>query len=107
MVIRLVQIGTETGTAELSSLLSQLNAYTVDGATLPPPSPAEAMAIYSVAVRLVQLQMTLTEACESDDLAVTRDVLVGIRRLLRAALARIEPDPGQPPHLVLIDGGSA
>jgi hypothetical protein len=105
-VIRLRQIGTETGTAELSSLLSQLNAYPVDSCTLPPPTPAEAMAIYSVAVRLVQLQMTLTEACESDDLAVSRDVLLGIRRMLRAALARVEPEPGSPPHLVLIEGGS-
>ena len=104
-MIRLVQIGTETGTAELSFLLSQLNSYSVDGAHLPPPSPAEAMAIYSVAVRLVQLQMTLTDACESDDTAVTRDVLLGIRRMLRAALARVEPEPGQPPHLVLIEGG--
>ncbi len=104
-MIRLVQIGTETGTAELSFLLSQLNSYSVDDAHLPPPSPAEAMAIYSVAVRLVQLQMTLTDACESDDMAVSRDVLLGIRRLLRAALARVEPEPGQPPHLVLIEGG--
>jgi hypothetical protein len=106
-VIRLVQIGTETGTAELSSLLSQLNAYSVEGTVLPPPTPAEAMAIYSVAVRLVQLQMTLTDACESDDLAVTRDVLIGIRRMLRTALARVEPEPGSPPRLVLIEGGSS
>ncbi len=105
-MIRLVHIGTEPETAELSALLSRLDTYSVDGVQLPSPSPAEAMAIYSVAVRLVQLQMSLTDACESDDLNVTRDVLIGIRRMLRAALASMEPEADRPPRLMLIEGGA-
>jgi hypothetical protein len=103
-VIRLGQIGTETGTVQLSTLLSQLNAS--HGAVLPPPSPSEAMAIYSVAVRLAELQLALTDgtAAPVDDLEMTRDVLLGTRKMLRAALARIEPEPTSP-RLVLIDGG--
>jgi hypothetical protein len=103
-VIRLGQIGRDTGTVQLSTLLNQLNASS--GAVLPPPSPAEAMAIYSVAVRLAELQLALTDGAATplDDLEMTRDVLLGTRKLLRAALARIEPDPPAP-RLVLIDGG--
>lgn len=103
----MAQAGSETGTEQLSSLLSRLNAYSTDSTPVRPPSPSEAMAIYSVAVRLVRLQMTVSEhgASEPADLATTRDMLLGTRKLLRAALARIERVT--PPQLVVIDGGSA
>jgi hypothetical protein len=96
----------DTGTAELSSLLIRLNAYTADGVPVRTPSPSEAMAIYSVAVRLVQLQMSLdnSEPVNPGDLAASRDVLLGTRRLLRAALDRLERVT--PPNLVLIEGGA-
>jgi hypothetical protein len=87
-------------------LLIQLNACSAAGTPVRPPSPTEAMAIYSVAVRLVQLQMTVSDAGDVDpgDLAATRDVLLGTRRLLRAALERLERVT--PPNLVLIEGGA-
>jgi hypothetical protein len=64
------------------------------------------MAIYSVAVRLVRLQMTVSDhgAGEPTDLATTRDVLLGTRQLLRAALDRLERVT--PPQLVVIDGAT-
>lgn len=103
-MIRLGQIGTETGTGQLSTLLSRLNAS--PGIVLPPPSPTEAMAIYAVAVRLAELQLALSDNVPApvEDLEMTRDVLLGTRKMLRAALARIEPE-GPSPRLVLIDGG--
>lgn len=106
-VIRLAHIGTETGTAELSSLLTQLNAYSDSATRVRPPSPAEAMAIYSVAVRLVRLQMTMSDRTTPDsyDVAVTRDLLLGTRRMLRAALERLEPVGA--PRLMVLDGGAA
>lgn len=101
----MAQAGTEPGAEQLSSLLSQLNAFTAGSTDVRPPSPGEAMAIYSVAVRLVRLQMTVGEPEELDatDIAITRDVLLVTRRLLRAALARLERVT--PPQLVAIDGG--
>lgn len=103
-MIRLSDIGTGTGTVQLSTLLNQLNVS--HGRVLPPPSPSEAMAIYSVAVRLAELQLALPDGVETpaDDLEMTRDVLLGTRKMLRAALARIEPEPTSP-RLMLIDGG--
>jgi hypothetical protein len=97
----------DTGTSELSSLLTQLNAYSTKGTPVRPPSPSEAMAIYSVAVRLVQLQVSVGDTAPVDpsDLAATRDVLLGTRRLLRAALDRLERVT--PPNLVLIEGGAS
>lgn len=102
----MAQSGTEVGTEQLSSLLSRLNAYSTPSTPVRPPSPSEAMAIYSVAVRLVELQMTVTEhgATEPTDLAATRDVLIGTRQLLRAALDRVERVT--PPALTLLDGGA-
>lgn len=98
--------GTDTGTAEFSSLLNQLNAYSDSATRVRPPSPAEAMAIYSVAVRLVRLQMALTDhgGSEPADVDVTRDLLLGTRRMLRAALERLEPSG--PPQLTLLTGGA-
>lgn len=100
------QPGTDTGTAQLSSLLNQLNAYSDSATRVRPPSPSEAMAIYSVAVRLVRLQMALTDrgAGEAADVDLTRDLLLGTRRMLRAALDRLEPT--SPPQLTLLTGGS-
>jgi hypothetical protein len=105
-VIRLAQAGTEPGAEQLSSLLSQLNAFSAGSTTVRPPSPKEAMAIYSVAVRLVRMQLTMgaQDHLAPADVAVTRDVLMGTRQLLRAALDRLERVT--PSQLVVIDGGA-
>lgn len=104
-MIRLSQIDTEAGTGQLSSLLSRLNAPR--GVVLQPPSPTEAMAIYSVAVRLAEMQLALADGdpAPAEDLEMTRDVLLGTRKMLRAALARIDPTASSP-RLQLIDGGA-
>ena len=78
---------------------------------VPAPSATEAMAIYSIAVRLAELQIARSvDALPADqDVVLTRDVLLGTRRMLRAALARLEPEPepDPAPRLKLIDGGAS
>ena len=103
----MAQAGLEADAAQLSSLLSQLNGYTTNPARVAAPSPSEAMAIYSVAVRLVRLQLTASahDAGEPADLSTTRDVLLSTRRLLRAALDRLERVTPAP--LAALDGNPA
>ncbi|HEY8300696.1 MAG TPA: hypothetical protein VIG48_02230 [Jatrophihabitans sp.] len=100
----MTHIDRHDGATQLSSLLTQLNADT--GVVQSAPSPTEAMAIYSLAVRLAELQLTRTDEAPAPahDVAMTRDVLLGTRRMLRAALARLEPEAN--PRFVLIDGGA-
>jgi hypothetical protein len=78
---------TESGSAELAVLLSQLNARGYAPASRP-PSPTEAMAMYFVAARLVELQLELVDRgeCDDNELAVTREVLRSTHRMLNAAL---------------------
>jgi hypothetical protein len=98
----------DKGSAELSMLLSQLNAHG-DGRMAAPPSPSEAMAMYFVAARLVELQLQLVDRGESDDdeLAVTREVLVGTHKMLNAALGSSDPTarPPRRPALRVVSGG--
>jgi hypothetical protein len=98
----------DNGSAELSLLLSQLNAQrTVQ--MVQPPSPSEAMAMYFVAARLVELQMQLVDRGECDDheLTVTREVLVGTHRMLNAALASADQPAlaTRKPALKMVHGG--
>jgi hypothetical protein len=113
------------GSAELAVLLSHLSA---PSASNPPgtsdaaraASPSEAMALYFVAARLVELQMELAaraDGSDSTDLTVelntTREVLEGTRRALLSALESAETaERGQdvvpgPPTLSVVDGGRA
>lgn len=93
----------DSSPAELAVLLSQLSAQVqresgpMTRAGSGAPSPSEAMALYFVATRLVELQLQLEEnasvapaAHSARDLAITRDVLEGTHAVLLAALERIE-----------------
>jgi hypothetical protein len=94
----------ETGTADLSSLLSRLNAFCADTAgdamQAPRPRPDEAMAMYSIAVRLVESRLDVADA----DLASSREVLISTRRMLHAALESVEAEQA-PIRFRVIDGG--
>jgi hypothetical protein len=98
----------ENGSAELAVLLSQLNAQR-SGRTAGVSSPTEAMAMYFVAARLVELQLQLVDRGECDDteLAVTREVLVGTHRMLNAALdsTAVTAPPTRKPTLKMVHGG--
>lgn len=104
--------------AELAVLLSQLSEqvqHTGDGSAQVEnvPTPSEAMALYFVSTRLVELQLQLLERDRdgsadgtpdpsapdhSADIARTREVLEGTRAVLRASLAKSEEadDSGEP-----------
>ena len=103
----------DSGSAELSVLLSQLNARTVHTqASKPsPPSPSEAMAMYFVAARLVELQLHLADTGVPDEgeIAMTRDVLFGTHRILTSALAHVEAHDAlhERPSFRVVDGGEA
>src|SRR3954468_1041288 len=110
------------GSAELAVLLSHLSAPSATNpAGVSDPSraasPSEAMALYFVAARLVELQMELVARGDGQGLTVelntTREVLEGTRRARLSALESAEtaervPDvvPG-PPTLSVVDGGRA
>jgi hypothetical protein len=110
------------GSAELAVLLSHLSAPSATNpAGVSDPSrtasPSEAMALYFVAARLVELQMELASRGDGQDLSVelntTREVLEGTRRALLSALDSAEAaERGQdvvpgPPTLSVVDGGRA
>ncbi|MGH8860801.1 MAG: hypothetical protein ACRDVG_06130 [Jatrophihabitantaceae bacterium] len=95
----------DTSTADLSSLLTQLHPYCADGTPAYPPSPDEAIAIYSVAVGLVESRVAAAGDPDGEDRAAARDVLIGTRRMLRAALTRVEAAPARPRLMVVDDGG--
>lgn len=117
-MIRVARHRRSSGAAELSALLGRLDEYSDGSVALRAPSPAEAIALYSVAVRVAQVQLAHAGP-DPRNLAATRDALLATRRLLRAALDRIEGDPGEPgnpadpgepggpPRLVVLDGGVA
>ena len=96
----------ETGTDDLSSLLTRLNAFctetSADGTPVRPPTAGEAMAVYTVAVQLVQTQLDVPDA----DLENSRAVLLGTRRMLNAALERVEATAVRP-RFQVIKGGRA
>lgn len=101
---------TAADTADLAVLLDRLNAFCADGADTADgrpdvvarvPAPDEAMAIYTVAVRLVQSRL-VSEGIPAEAVETSRDVLIGTRRVLRAALDRVEGELARP-RLVLID----
>jgi hypothetical protein len=97
----------DPGSAELSVLLSQLNSR----ASHPSASPtsSEAMAIYAVAARLVDLQLRLADDGLRDErqVAATREILQGTHRVLTSALAHVEAHEALHPRptLRLIVGG--
>lgn len=96
----------EHGSAELSALLSHLNEHRPSGSRR--PSPTEAMALYFVAARLVELQLELADRgeCDDDELAMTREVLRGTHRILNAALddSVVSATSARPrPRPVLVD----
>jgi hypothetical protein len=96
---------TESGSAELAVLLSKLNARGYTSASRC-PSPTEAMAMYFVAARLVELQLELVDRgeCADEELAVTREVLRSTHRILNAALDdSAEPVPVRPRLQVVPD----
>ena len=107
------------GSAELAVLLSHLSAPSASSQPGSDPSraasPSEAMALYFVAARLVELQMELVARGDGQDLTVelntTREVLEGTRRALLSALESAEAaERGQdvvpgPPTLSVVDGG--
>ena len=110
------------GSAELAVLLSHLSAPSAAGSagasdSSRTASPSEAMALYFVAARLVELQMELVARGDGQDLTVelntTREVLEGTRRALLSALESAESaERGQdvvpgPPTLSVVDGGRA
>ncbi len=121
----------QSNAAELAALLTQLSAQVqyADGASRLPqmqaPSPSEAMALYFVATRLVEVQLKLLERdaqAESSgegqpdeaqsvpgaapsppqgrDLLVTREVLEGTRGVLQAALDGLQHDDGSDDRVV-------
>jgi hypothetical protein len=96
---------TESGSAELAELLSHLRAHG-HASTSRPPSPTEAMAMYFVAARLVELQLELVDRGEfdQDELAVTREVLQGTHQMLNAALDRAEESVPARPRLKVVSG---
>lgn len=102
---------TPPDTADLAVLLDRLSAFCTDDADTADgrpdvvsrvPAADEAMAIYTVAVRLVQSRLA-SEGMPAETIETSRDVLIGTRRMLRAALACVEGDLARP-RLVLIDG---
>jgi hypothetical protein len=110
------------GSAELAVLLSHLSAPSAASSagasdSTRAASPSEAMALYFVAARLVELQMELVARGDGQDLTVelntTREVLEGTRRALLSALESAESaERGQdvvpgPPTLSVVDGGRA
>src|SRR5689334_13034902 len=85
----------EANRVELMALLARLNSSLETGAVPEPalgrPTPEEALTLYFVAARLVELQLRLLERDESPlelarQMCITRDVLEGTRTVLRAAL---------------------
>jgi len=111
----------EPNPAELTALLERLNSPLDDAdepleAAVPAPTPEEALGLYFVAARLVELQLRLLERDENPvelarQVAVTRDVLLGTRSVLRSALSSvgpIDPRPATPaPKLRVLHGGRA
>lgn len=59
------------------------------------PSPDEALAVYRLTARLVELQLELAEQGGTDpaEWAVTHDVLIGTRQVLLAALQDADDEP--------------
>lgn len=106
----------DNDSAELSVLLDRVNAHVAGTvAHVPesrPPSKTDAMAMYFIAARLVEMQLQLAEpgACDDGELAITREVLLGTLRTLRWALdggaaEHIEPSVHLRPTLRVVDGG--
>jgi hypothetical protein len=104
-------------------LLARLNT-SLEGETPPQasagcPTPEEALTLYFVAARLVELQLRLLERDESPvelarQVAITRGVLEGTRTVLKAALdsvgmSAIPSDDQTPatPTLRVLHGGRA
>jgi hypothetical protein len=113
----------EANRAELMALLARLNnsldpAREAHASALS-PTPEEALALYFVAARLVELQLRLLERDESPvelarQVRITRDVLEGTRLVLRAALANVgmastlaEEVVPSAPTLRVVHGGRA
>lgn len=99
----------DNGSAELAVLLSQLTAHDA-GPMARAPSPSEAMAIYLVAARLVELQLQLVDRgeCDDEELAMTTQVLAGTHRILNAALQSIDDESfaaSRRPALQVVHGG--
>jgi hypothetical protein len=91
----------DTGAAELAALLSRLHdpdtAVGTDGTT---PSVAEAMALYVLATRIVELQLQLAERGDGADLrremATTRELLEQTRGVLSSALGEEPAGASEP-----------
>src|SRR5690349_5978539 len=86
----------EPNASELMALLERLNSSLDDAerpvpCITPAPTAEEALGLYYVAARLVELQLRLLEHDDNAfelarQVAVTRDVLVGTRAVLLSAL---------------------
>lgn len=96
----------------LDSLLSRLHGRAMTrseparGQAGPLASADEAMAMYRLTTRLVELQLELADQgeCDPQELRIAREVLVGTRELLHAALREAEPgeDEAPPPALQVV-----
>jgi hypothetical protein len=109
----------EPNASELMALLERLNTSLDDGerplpCTAPAPTAEEALGLYYVAARLVELQLHLLEHDDNSaelarQVAVTRDVLVGTRTVLLTALQAMgagnDAPPSGMPKLRVLHGG--
>jgi hypothetical protein len=109
----------EPNASELMALLERLNGSLDDAGrpspcTGPAPTADEALGLYYVAARLVELQLRLLEHDDNPielarQVAVTRDVLVGTRAVLLAALEAMNDEgaeaPASAPRLRVLHGG--
>lgn len=95
----------DTGSAELAVLLSQLSRQAGESEHDPAdvagrPSADEAMALYYVTARVVELQLQLARRGDGAELqremATTRELLEQTRRVLAAALGEKAPAAGAP-----------
>lgn len=109
----------DTGSAELAGLLSRLSTQVYDAGEsgddqAAGSSAGEAMALYYVTARIVELQLQLAERGDSaqlrEEMATTRDLLEQTRRVLASALgetpATDNPVPETPdkPRLSVVHG---
>jgi hypothetical protein len=109
----------EPNPAELTALLERLSS-SIDDAEQPlrlaaaVPTADEALGLYFVAARLVELQLRLLERDENPvelarQVAITRDVLLATRSVLESALHGVGPAGAGPataaPKLRVVHGG--
>jgi len=98
----------DTGSAELAGLLSRLSTQVYDAGEsgddeATGSSAGEAMALYYVTARIVELQLQLAERGDSaqlrEEMATTRDLLEQTRRVLASALGETPATDNSAPEI--------